>query len=302
MSNQKSAYTYALMAVLLWSTVATAFKLSLRHLDVLQLLTYAVGVSALVLSGIVIVQGKLARLRQFARRDYLRSALLGLLNPLAYYLLLLHAYDRLPAQEAQPLNYTWPVVLALLSIPLLGQRVSRASLAALLLCWTGVVIIATRGEPFSLRFADLTGVLLALASAGVWAVYWILSLRDDRDAMVRLMLNFLFGFAYVAAAAALFSDVPWSVPAGGLLGAAYIGLAEMGVTFVLWQRALQLSDTTARVSAMIFISPFLSLFWIALVVGETIRPATILGFLLIVAGVGIQHAGGLRARQAESGG
>ncbi|MBN2432911.1 MAG: DMT family transporter [Acidobacteria bacterium] len=302
MSNQKSAYTYALLAVLLWSTVATAFKLALQHLDVLQLLTYAVGVSALVLSGMVVTQGKLSRLRRYTWRDYLRPALLGLLNPLAYYLLLLHAYNRLPAQEAQPLNYTWPVVLALLSIPLLGQRVSRTSLAALLVSYGGVLIIATRGEPFSLRFADLPGVLLALGSAGIWALYWILHLRSRRDEMVRLMLAFLFGFTYVAIAAALFSDVPWSVPAGGLLGAAYIGLAEMGVTFVLWQRALQLSDTTARVSAMIYISPFLSLFWIALVVGETIRPSTILGFLLIVVGVGIQHAGGRRARQAVSGG
>ena len=48
MHNQRKAYLYGLVTVLLWSTVASAFKLSLRHLDVAQLLLYASGVSILV--------------------------------------------------------------------------------------------------------------------------------------------------------------------------------------------------------------------------------------------------------------
>ncbi|WP_157065561.1 DMT family transporter, partial [Thermococcus celericrescens] len=106
---------HAVGAVLLWSTVASAFKLSLRYMSPLQLLFYA-SLTSLMLFGILYV-------REFSpRRENLRSAYLGLINPLLYYIVLFSAYDRLPAQEAQALNYTWPLMLVLLSIPLLGKR------------------------------------------------------------------------------------------------------------------------------------------------------------------------------------
>ena len=41
MHDQKKAYLYGLATVLLWSTVASAFKLALRYLDPAQLLLYA---------------------------------------------------------------------------------------------------------------------------------------------------------------------------------------------------------------------------------------------------------------------
>ncbi len=39
--SQRQAMLYGLMAVLLWSTVATAFKLSLQHLTPIQLVLFA---------------------------------------------------------------------------------------------------------------------------------------------------------------------------------------------------------------------------------------------------------------------
>ncbi|HCO12391.1 MAG TPA: EamA family transporter, partial [Desulfonauticus sp.] len=41
MVNQKKAYFFGLLTVFIWSTVASAFKLSLRYLTPLQLLFYA---------------------------------------------------------------------------------------------------------------------------------------------------------------------------------------------------------------------------------------------------------------------
>ena len=41
MTDQRKAYAHAMVAVLLWSTVASAFKLSLRYLDCAQLLLYS---------------------------------------------------------------------------------------------------------------------------------------------------------------------------------------------------------------------------------------------------------------------
>jgi len=85
-----------------------------------------------------------------------------------------------------------------------------------------------------------------------------------------------------------FSDIRIS-SLNGLMGAAYVGVIEMGIAFVFWLIALRLSETTARVANLIFISPFVSLFFIHFLVGEAILPSTPIGLVLIVAGLLIQR-------------
>lgn len=293
MRNQTKAYAYGLTTVLLWSTVAAAFKLSLRHVDHFQLLLVACVVSILVLSAILTAQGRWRLVLSYSGRQYGQSLALGVLNPFLYYLVLFKAYDLLPAQEAQPLNYTWALTLAFLSVPLLGQRLGVRDLLAALISYSGVVVIAVRGDVSSLRFSDPIGVALALGSTVIWALYWIYNTKDKRDPVAGLWLNFVFGLPFVLTACWLFSDLRVaSLP--GLLGAAYVGTFEMGVTFVCWLMALRLAANTAQVGTLIFISPFLSLVFIHLLVGEVIRVATLAGLGLIVAGLLVQHTARLR--------
>lgn len=283
-ADRRRAYLYGMGAVLLWSTVAAAFKLSLRYLDYAQLLLYACSVSTLVLGAVVLVQGKGALLFAGGRRAWLRSLGLGLLNPLVYYLLLFSAYERLPAQEAQPLNYTWALTLTLLSIPLLKQRPSWADLLAGVVCYSGVLVISTRGDVLSLHFSDPVGVGLALGSTVLWALYWIFNTRDHRDSVVRLFLNFALALPFVFLYC-WWQSTPWPVPVEGLYGAAYIGVFEMGIAFVLWQQALRYAENAAQVGNLIFVSPFLSLGFIYFFVGEEILWSTLVGLLLVVAGL-----------------
>jgi drug/metabolite transporter (DMT)-like permease len=283
MNRQQTAYAYGLATVLLWSTVASAFKLSLRYVDPLQLLFYANLVSILTLLLVLVAQRKLALLASYSARDLARCAALGFLNPFLYYVVLFKAYDLLPAQEAQPLNYTWAITLAILSIPLLKQKIGLREFGAILISYFGVVVISTHGDVLSLRFSNTAGVALALGSTVIWALYWIYNTKDRNDPVVNLFLNFVFGFPFVLAATAGFSTVAVGYTPG-LLGAAYVGVFEMGITFVLWLRALKLSSSTAKVSTLIFFSPFLSLIFIHFLVEEDIRSATVVGLAFIVAG------------------
>jgi drug/metabolite transporter (DMT)-like permease len=186
------------------------------------------------------------------------------------------------------------VTLSLLSVPLLGQRLGARRLAALLVSYAGVVCIATQGDPLGPGVASPLGVGLALASTVVWALYWIANTRDTRDPVAGLAANFAWGTLYVLAAALLFSD-PVVRDWRALAGAAYVGVFEMGVTFVLWLTALRLTDSAARIGNLIFLSPFLSLFLISVFVGEDILPSTLAGLALIVAGIALQQAGPRRA-------
>jgi drug/metabolite transporter (DMT)-like permease len=288
MDRQTQAYAFALTAVLFWSTVATAFKLSLRYLDPAQLLFYANIVSIITLFLVLLVQKKLHLLAQYSKYDLARAAALGFLNPFLYYTVLFKAYDLLPAQEAQPLNYTWAIMLALLSIPLLKQRLGLKEFGAIVVSYFGVVVIATHGDFLALRFSNIAGVLLALGSTVIWALYWIYNTKDGKDPVPSLFLNFVFGFPFVLAWTLIFSDVQVT-SAKGLLGAAYVGVFEMGITFVFWLNALRLSSSTAKVGTLIFFSPFLSLIFIHFLVGEEILLSTIVGLAFIVLGTVLQQ-------------
>ena len=147
-----------------WSTVSTAFKLTLVFLTPVELLLYSVTISTLLLGMMLVQQQKFLLVFQASRSDYYLSLRLGLLNPFLYYLLLFKAYDLLPAQQAQPINYTWGIALALLSVPLLKQRISWQQWLALIVSYLGVVVISTEGKPLELNFTNPLGVLLALIS------------------------------------------------------------------------------------------------------------------------------------------
>ncbi|NWH06613.1 hypothetical protein [Desulfobacter latus] len=68
---------------------------------------YAINPPPIVLAIILILQQKTALLVQASAGDWARGVLFGAINPFAYYLVLLQAYDLLPAQQAQPLNYSY---------------------------------------------------------------------------------------------------------------------------------------------------------------------------------------------------
>lgn len=288
-SNQRRAILYALSAVLLWSTVASVFKLSLKFLSPLELVLWASLASTCALAVVLAIQRRLGLLLRPTKADLARSAVMGAVNPFLYYLVLFKAYDLLPAQQAQPINYTWAITLTVLSIPLLGRKVRALEWAAMALSYAGVVVIAAKGRVFSLQFDNPAGVALALFSTVLWALYWVLGAKDDRDPVASLALNFVFGTAYTAVAA-IFAGA-WRLPAWpGLAGAAYVGVFEMGVTFVLWLMAMRLTVSSARVANLIFLSPFLSLYFIHLFVGESIHSSTLVGLALIIGGNILQQA------------
>jgi drug/metabolite transporter (DMT)-like permease len=169
-------------------------------------------------------------------------------------------------------------------------------MAALLTAYFGVVIIATRGDLAGLSFSNPKGVGLALLSTVVWVFYWVYNTKDDRDPVVGLFTNFAFGLFYLLVIAAVTGQWPALSPKA-TLGAAYIGVFEMGLSFVFWLKALKLSENTAKIGTLIFLSPFVSLVLISVFVGETIQKSTIAGLLFIMGGIALQQFGALRTRR-----
>ncbi len=290
MVNTRQSYIYALLAVLFWSTVPTAFKISLGTLNVLHMLTIATFTSTIILFILLVAGKKTDLLLKTTRKELLHSALLGLINPFCYYLILLKAYQLLPAQVAQPLNMIWPIILVFLSIPLLGQKIKGKSFIALFVSFTGVFIISSQGNLFDNSHSDIRGVLLATGSAFFWAFYFIVNVRDRREESVKLFLNFLFGSVYLIIAMAVTNDwLTGGYAVSGVVAAVYTGVFEMGITFFFWLKALKLASTTDKVSNLVYLAPFLSLIFIHFILHEPVYYTTPLGMLFIITGIWIQN-------------
>lgn len=284
--NKKKSYFYGILSVLIWSTVASAFKISLKYLDFLYLLFVSSLTALTILFFILILQKKTKFFKNLKTNDYIRSLILGFLNPFLYYTVLFKAYSLLKAQEAQPLNYTWAIVLSILSVIILKQKIKIGHFIGLIIGFIGVFIIATEGKIKELNFKNPFGVFLALSSSIIWAIYWIYNLKDKKDEVLKLFLNFLFGFPFILITYLIFSTKTYSLK--GILGSIYVGLFEMGITFIFWLKAIKYAERTSDISILIYFSPFLSLLFIRMFVGEKILISTIIGLLFIIGGVLIQ--------------
>ena len=288
MNSSQKVYIFALSAILFWSTAAVAFKIALQYMDFIHLLFFSSLSSFLVLFTILLIQNQHKKIFSYSKKQYLYSFVLGLLNPFAYYMVLLKAYSILPAQLAQPLNYTWPIMLILLSALLLKQKLNMISLFAAFVSFFGVYLISLRGGSFSLDIKQPLGIFLATGSSIIWALFWIYNIKDKRPELHKLTLSFFFSVFIIGIGLFLFSN--FQIPeTKGILAAIYTGFFEMSIAYVLWLKALKLAKRSDKISNLVFISPFFALLWIHLVLGENIYKTTIYGLILILLGIFIHQ-------------
>lgn len=278
--NERPALIYALLAVLLWSTVATGFKLGLAMMAVEQLLLVGTLISWCVFALFCLLRSGFC----VSRQDRVWVPVLGFLNPFAYYLLLFAAYDRLPAHVAQPLNYTWAITLALLAVPVLKQTLTWQALIGIVVSYCGVVLLLSGASETSPEPLNRTGIVLALLSTVLWAAYWLINTRCNSNAGAMMFWSFSCAVPMIGLVCAAGPGWPeWNLT--NLAYGSWVGLVEMGITFLLWQLALRHTRNVARIGHLIFLSPFLSLLLINQVLGEVISWQAVAGLAVIVAGL-----------------
>ncbi len=282
--NQKKAYAFALTSVFFWSTIATAFKLTLRYTGYSELLLLSIIFSLTALSIIVTFEKKWGLFLQLRRKDLIHSAMLGFLNPFLYYILIFRAYSVLPAQIAQILNQIWGIVIVLLSIPLLKQKIGFVSVSGVFVSFFGVVVLSTGGSFSFGNIQEPLGISYALISSIVWSLFWIFNTKNRTDPVISLTINFFSGFIFAVIYFVLLENTG-NFNFKSIAGSAYIGFFEMGITFLLWLKALKCSITTARVSILIYLAPFLSLIFIYFILGEKILLSSLIGLLFIISGI-----------------
>ena len=285
MKQTNKAILYACIAVLSWSTVATAFKKSLEHISHFELVMVSCVTSLLIFAILMTIQKKWKLIKDMQAKEWGYFALLGLLNPVAYYLVLFKSYDLLPAQVAQPINYAWPIVLVVLLAIFTKQPIQPKKYIGMAISLGGVAMISLGGSQALGTKLPLSGLLLAALSAFLWASYWVVNNKNKErfDASLAFFMTFLFGSIYMTIGSFFVGVNLNTVP--GLLWGSYVGAFEMGIPFIFFGLAMRQTDNPTLINQLTYLSPFMSLFIISMVLGEKIVPTTIGGLVLIVFGI-----------------
>lgn len=284
MQDNNKALIYGGIAVISWSTVATMFKMALKYFSHFEMLLVASFTALFIFCIAMTVLKKWKVLKSLPLKQWGWFALVGLLNPVAYYLVLFKSYALLPAQVAQPINYAWPIVLLVLLAVIARQPIPKLKYIGMALSLGGVALISLGSGNISGQSLPIAGLLLAFLSAFLWAAYWIVNNQNKKvDGIITLFLSFLFGSLYLLVGALFVGVNLNSVP--GILSSIYVGAFEMGIPFIFFGLAIRKTDNPALVNQMCYLSPFISLFLIHIILGEQIYMTTYLGLFLIVFGI-----------------
>lgn len=285
MKENNKAILLAIVAVLSWSTVATAFKVALTYLTHFEMLLVASITSLLIFTVVITFQKKWKQVTGMSKQLWGYFALLGLLNPVVYYLVLFKSYDLLPAQVAQPVNYMWPIVLLILLAVFAKQPIPGKKYIGMFISLGGLILISAGGKQGGEMNIPLFGLFLGIMSAFLWATYWMVNNKNKEkaDAIIACFMSFLFGSIYLTLGALVVGVNLHTLP--GILSGMYVGAFEMGIPFVCFGLAIRKTSNPALINQLCYLSPFLSLFFVSTILGEQIVPTTYIGLILIVTGI-----------------
>jgi drug/metabolite transporter (DMT)-like permease len=267
--------TFVLL-VLFWSSTFSVVKVGL---DYSPPVLFA-GIRSIVGGLAIVVVAVLWGGRPDLRRDWGAYAMLSMLNVVLFMGLQTFAIMLLPSGTAAVLIYLQPILTGLLAWLVLGESLSAAKLAGLMLGFSGIVAVSVGG------FSPV-GVVFAVVSAFAWALGTVYFKRvQDQDPMLwAVALSFFFGgIVLTALGLVIESPAEISVSRGFIASLLYSGLVGTGLAWSLWLGLVRAGEAS-RVAAYVFFVPLVSVAIGALVLDERLSASLLIGAVLVVSGI-----------------
>ena len=285
----KKEYLFAGIAILLWSTIATVAKILQTGLSNLQILSAASLFAFAFLFAVCLFTGRLKLLRGLRAKDWLYLSVVGLLGTFLYHLFLYAGIARMQASQAFIINYLWPAMIVLFACLILKEPLTARKLIAIGLSFLGVIVVTAGGDLLHVSPRTLVGALFCVGAAVSYGLYSVLNKRQHMDELLAMTLFYgassVVSLGYLAVSGAWFTpDLPQ------LAGLAWTGLGTYAIPYIAWAIALDRGDT-AKIANLAYLTPFLSLVWTSLLLREPLSLFSVLGLLLILAGVFVQLRG-----------
>ena len=281
----QKTYIFAGVAILLWSTMATISKKLLGSFDSYQVLCVSAFFAAASLFAVNLCTGRLKKLKTYSLKAYLHSIGAGLLGNFFYYVFYYAGAARMPASQAFIVNYLWPIMSVVFACILLKEKLSGRKVLAFVLSFLGVVTVAG-GDLLQFDSRILSGVALCAAGAVCYGAFTALNKKWNCDAQLGMMLSFAVSFL-LSLLLNVMNGAKWDISGGQIAGLAWNGMCCMAGGSVCWALALARGNT-AKISNLAYITPFLSLVWVAVFLREMPSPWSVAGLCMIVLGIFVQ--------------
>jgi len=284
--QKKLSYLFVGLAIFLRGSITAVGKLVLQDMDHFQILFLTSVVAMFSLFFIALFQWKLPIIKQYKLKDYLCFAGIGFLG---VFLSLVLEYGGLmlaPAQEAGVIIGTRPIWVVVFSIIILREKFSFRKIFAILLGFVGIYVVMSQWHLLDFSFWHLKGNMLSMVGAMVYGLFSVLGKKLNYDQITSIMFYFAFSLIFTIPTMILFSSIP-SLTLQWTLGVLRLGIFSTGLGYFFWFLALKHGDT-AKMSNLIFLGWFLSLVFIYFLLGEKILLSSIIGLIIILAGIVLQ--------------
>jgi O-acetylserine/cysteine efflux transporter len=266
------------LLVLFWSSTFSVVKVGL---DYSPPVLFA-GIRSIVGGLAMVVVALLWGGRPDLRRDWGAYAMLSMLNVVLFMGLQTFAIMLLPSGTAAVLIYLQPILTGVLAWLVLGESLSAAKLAGLMLGFSGIVAVSVGG--FS-GIVSPVGVVFAVVSAFAWALgtVYFKKVQDQVSMLWAVALSFFFGgIVLTALGLVIESPAEISVSRGFIASLLYSGLVGTGLAWSLWLGLVRAGEAS-RVAAYVFFVPLVSVAIGAL--DERLSASLFIGALLVVSGI-----------------
>jgi len=276
---------YISICILSWSFIPVASKEVLKGMNNFAMLFFSNLISAIVMLFYLTLTSRIKKLSLYSLKDYLTMSFLGFLGCFAYYVLLYKAFSLSLAQEVFIINYTWPILILVFSIPILKEKLNLIKVISVLISFAGVLVIVTKGHILHVKFTNIQGDMLALFGAICFALFSTLGKKVNYDQIIAVFVYFTSATILGVTTVSLFKITNPS--ANVLFWLLINGLFINGISYIFWFKALK-SAQTALISNLVYLTPAVSLLFISLIIKEKIHFYSLVGLVFILLGIGIQ--------------
>ncbi|MGB5866160.1 MAG: DMT family transporter [Sulfitobacter sp.] len=264
------------VAVLLWALLAL-FTVGSAPTPPLLLNTLCFGIGGAV--GLIWAwsTGAINQLRHVPLRVYI----FGTLGLFAYHLLYFSAMRHAPPAEAGLIAYLWPLLIVVFSSLLPSERLRGGHIIGAALGFAGAALIITGGG-VGLSFANLTGYMLALLAAFIWAGYSVLSRLVGTAPTASVAVFCLVTSALSLPLHLVFEQTVLPTNSIGWASIAGLGLGPVGLAFYVWDIGCKHGDIQL-LGASSYAAPVLSTL-ILVLAGIAVPDMTLLWATFLVTG------------------
>jgi len=280
--NKLKGTIYVIICILLWALIPVVAKIGQTELNNHQFLFWSSLLSFVVLFLTVAFTGRLGNFKSYTFKDLLWLGFLGLLGTYIYYLFLYLGYAQAIGMEVLVVQYTWPIFIVLLSVPILKERLTLKKTATVILGFIGVSLAVTRGDLSGVELSNLSVIGLVGAGAFCFALFSVYSKRIVSDPLCAVTIYFLV--ATIASFASMLALSEFAMPARvEVMPILLNGMFVNGFSYVFWLLALRYTDAS-YLAQFTFITPILSALYLLVFFDEAFYAVYVLSIVLVVGG------------------